>query len=458
MAAAGGAAAAPVRGVLPEVGADVLAQAAALAAVVDHGVEPGEILPAHRLLLGGGHVGIGLAVVDHPLGSDDVLLAEEQHALRRLAVPPGAARLLIVGLHGAWHVVVDDEAHVALVDAHAEGVGGHHDLHPVVLEVLLAGTAFLVRKPRVVASGGEAVLPEPLADLLHILAGGAVNDAAVPHFVPEDHAQRVVAALGLNHLEVQVGPVEAREGQRGPPQAQKADDVLPHPVGGRGGEGPYRRPHRQAVHKVRDAPVIRAEVLPPLGDAVGLVHSDEGDPRLPCKLPEGCGVQSLGSHVDHPVHAQARPLRGQIHLPGRQGAVQVGRGNPRALQGRHLILHQGDQRGNHQRHAIKHQRGNLVAQALARAGGHHAQAVPALKQRIHQHFLPRTEAVVAEVVLQRLQLVHCAAPPFVKSDPYCSAIPGQKKGNAGNKPPCRRIPSREGRRRRCRHRYSGGSM
>ena len=39
---------------------------------------------------------------------------------------------------------MNDEAHVAFVDAHAKGVGGDHHLHPVVLEVLLIAGAFLI--------------------------------------------------------------------------------------------------------------------------------------------------------------------------------------------------------------------------------------------------------------------------------------------------------------------------
>ena len=43
------------------------------------------------------------------------------------AVAAGAADLLVVGLDRARDVGVHHEADVRLVDAHAEGVGGHHD-------------------------------------------------------------------------------------------------------------------------------------------------------------------------------------------------------------------------------------------------------------------------------------------------------------------------------------------
>ena len=57
-----------------------------------------------------------------------VVLRVEQYAACPLLVPSSAARLLQVVLQGAWDIGVDDQAHVRLVDAHAEGVGGDDGL------------------------------------------------------------------------------------------------------------------------------------------------------------------------------------------------------------------------------------------------------------------------------------------------------------------------------------------
>ena len=48
----------------------------------------------------------------------------EEHATRRVAITPGAARLLKIILQRTRYVGVDDQPHVRLVDPHAEGVGG----------------------------------------------------------------------------------------------------------------------------------------------------------------------------------------------------------------------------------------------------------------------------------------------------------------------------------------------
>ena len=54
--------------------------------------------------------------------------AMEQKASRRLPVPAGSAALLVVVLQGLGHRLVDHEAHVRLVDAHAKSNRGRQNL------------------------------------------------------------------------------------------------------------------------------------------------------------------------------------------------------------------------------------------------------------------------------------------------------------------------------------------
>lgn len=58
--------------------------------------------------------------IQHVLVPLDVGVSVVQDAVRARAVAARAARLLVVALHGLGQAVVDHEAHVRLVDAHAE--------------------------------------------------------------------------------------------------------------------------------------------------------------------------------------------------------------------------------------------------------------------------------------------------------------------------------------------------
>ena len=70
----------------------------------------------------------------------------EQHALGLQAVAAGAAGLLLVVLDRLRHGGVDDAAHVAAVDAHAEGDGGDDDVELLGREGVL-GCAGARRRP-----------------------------------------------------------------------------------------------------------------------------------------------------------------------------------------------------------------------------------------------------------------------------------------------------------------------
>ena len=85
----------------------------------DHGVE---LVGLDALLV------FVLRIFDQASRGDHVLRAVQQQGLGRQAVAPGAPGLLVIALDVFGQVVVHHEAHIRLVDTHAEGNGGHHHL------------------------------------------------------------------------------------------------------------------------------------------------------------------------------------------------------------------------------------------------------------------------------------------------------------------------------------------
>jgi hypothetical protein len=81
---------------------------------------------------------------------------------------------------------VDDEAHVALVDAHAEGHGGDDDVALVAGEGVLVAVPHLVGEPGVVGQRAHAVFAEPGGERVHRAAREAVDDAALAGVVAHD--------------------------------------------------------------------------------------------------------------------------------------------------------------------------------------------------------------------------------------------------------------------------------
>ena len=142
-------------------------------------------------------------------------------AAGRVAIAASAARLLVVGLDALGHVVVDHVAHVGLVDAHAEGVGGNHHLDIVIDKGALALAAGVVAHAGMVAANANAAGSQRLGKLacqrIDRLAGRAIHDAALARM--RNHIVAHPGGLGLvAHLlatKVEVLAIEARHHRRG---------------------------------------------------------------------------------------------------------------------------------------------------------------------------------------------------------------------------------------------------
>ena len=389
--------------VLPEIVENVFPQAGGGVAVVGHG--PQALLVLTGELFQGFFVKLLVLLApgqEKPV-QGHVLAAEQQKTLRGLAVPSGPSRLLVIAFQVFGHMIVYDETHIGLVNAHAESVGGHHHRGTVVEEILLVFLPLLVGEPGVVPGGGISPLLKGLTHLFHGLSGGAVdNPAFVPALLQKLKGFRQLV-LGPAHFEIQVGPVKAGDGDHGVPQLQQGENVFPHPGSGSGGESGHHRPLGQGRYKFRNGQVAGPEVLAPLGDTVCLVDGDHGNGSAFGKVQEFRGQQPLRRHVDNLVHPRTCVAQRRLVLSPAQGAVQVGAPHPVLHQGHHLVLHQGDERGYHQGDALHQQGGHLVAHGFPRPRGHNPHRVPAGKQGVNQFLLPRAESGVAEIAFQYLE-------------------------------------------------------
>ena len=141
-----------------------------------------------------------------------VLFGVEGDALALAAVAPGTSRLLVVAFQALGDVVVDDKAHIGLVDAHAEGDGGDNHVHLFHQEfVLILGTQFVVQSG-VVGEGLDAVELQQLGKVFHLFARQAVYDAALALVLAHKFHNLFVQLDGFgglgSHLVVQIGSVE----------------------------------------------------------------------------------------------------------------------------------------------------------------------------------------------------------------------------------------------------------
>ena len=247
-------------------------------------------------------------------------------------------------------------------------------------------------------------------------AGGAELGGQGLGSVPRagvDHPRPVAPRLGqLQHPlaarpglalggQGQLWPVEGGDELPGLAQVQALADVLPGAGVGGGCHRKARDPREQAG-QLAQLPVLRPEVMAPLTDAVRLVDGDDREPNLRQPLQHPGLQQALRRDVEQVQGPGLDPRPGGG--PGLRGGegVQPGRSHPGLDQARHLVGHQGDEGADHQAEAGPQQGGDLVADALAPAGGQDGQGrTPGQDLGDHRRLKP-PEAGVSEDTAQDL--------------------------------------------------------
>ena len=282
------------------------------------------------------------------------------------------------------------EADVGLVDPHPEGDRRHHDPDLVKNERFLDPLPLLRRQPRVVGGRGDAARAQVGGQVVRALAGGAVDDAGLALVRRQEPLKLSMRVVLLDHLQADVGPVEAGDEAGRLLQPQLVADVVAGVRVGGGGERDERHPGK-AVPQPPQRHVLRPEVVPPLRDAVRLVDGDEGDAgaaaaavAAPTPAPRPQRRQPLEKRVArHPLRRhvqQVEPAGHQVgqHPPGGPGLQRrVVGGRPHAVgaQGVHLVLHQRDERRHHDARARPQQRRDLIAERLPAPAGHEHEGV-----------------------------------------------------------------------------------
>jgi hypothetical protein len=160
---------------------------------------------------------------------------------RGLAVPPRPSDLLVVVVERARRGGVEHEAHVGLVDAHAEGRGGDDDGGRARAEPVVHRLAPGPTEARVVGLRRDPAAAQRLGEAAGLGARGAVDQAPARVLLGErggavDHRGAPLVLVDVQaRRQVQVGPVERADHLDRVGQAQPVEHVGAH--GRRGGRG-----------------------------------------------------------------------------------------------------------------------------------------------------------------------------------------------------------------------------
>ena len=300
---------------------------------------------------------------------------------------------------------MDDEAHVGLVHPHAEGDGRHHHRPVLGQEPLQPPVAVAGVHARVIGDGVGSRVLQRLRHPLAAVARAAIDHAGLAAPLTHQFDHRGVGAgpravLLAHRRELQVRPGEAVDHHPGLAEPQRADDVLPRP-GVRRGRDRNAGDAGKQLGQPAQRPVVGAEVMSPLRDAVRLVDSDQRQRQVAQPVDQVRLGQSLGRDIEQVQLSGPRRAPDLRPVVQRHAGIQPRRRHPLLFQRLDLVGHQGDQRRNDEAQPGAQHGGDLIADALAAAGGQHGQHVAA-GQHLGDHLgLAPAEVGMAPDPLQR---------------------------------------------------------
>jgi len=329
----------------------------------------------------------------------------ENVAVRGQAIAPGAAGFLIELFDAFGQAEADHGADVWFVNAEAESDGADEHAsffaHPLFLIFAASGGVHLA----VIADGGDAVFFEQIDDFTDTgYRWGIDDDVAVFHFFHGFHNAFVLhGSFALADEVAEVFAAEAGDGFEGVAEVELVDDVVADLAGGAGGEGRDGMIGEKSA-ELAELAVFGAEVVAPLGDAMGFVDGEEGERDLLEPLGGAVHEGALGGDVHEAVFASDGFLFEFAAVGFDDGAVEEDGGDAHLAELRDLVLHEGDQRRDDYGGAVllKHG-GKLVAERFAATGGHDDADVAARGEGADDFFLAGTEGVVAPVALEGVE-------------------------------------------------------
>ena len=139
--------------------------------------------------------------------------------------------------------------------------------------------------------------------------------------------------------------------------------------------------------------------MSPVADAVGLVDHDQADRAVSDDAPQGL-AERFGGDVQQLQFAAAQLSEPLLALSVVERRIEQRGLEAIALERVHLVLHQRDERGHDQDRAAEQLGWDLKRERFAGAGGHDANAVSSIKDRVDDLALAGAKRRVAEDRLQ----------------------------------------------------------
>ena len=266
----------------------------------------------------------------------------QHQTIRRLAITPCATDFLAVVFNRLGQVEMHHIADIAFINAHPEGDGGNDAVQLPAHELALDALALLMGQTGVVSVGADAVLVEVFGNLLGGPLQRDIDDARLADARAHPLHQALALGCTADRLDpqVKIGAIET-----GSDDIRLGNGEFGLHIRNDIGRGSRRQ--QQGLRDIEltlvvgELQIVRAEVMPPLGNTVRFVHHQQGNRYLLQKVTEALVFQALDRDHQDLQFARFGPGHDVAGVLTALRRIDAGRGNAVALQKRQLVLHQG---------------------------------------------------------------------------------------------------------------------
>ena len=335
-----------------------------------------------------------------------ILIVVEGDTETFTVISAGATGFLIVTFQTLGHIVVDDIAHIRLVNTHTKSDGGHNHVRFLHQEVILVLNPGLGVQTSMIRQRTDFVNLQKSSQFLYLLTAQAVYDARFARMVLDELHHLFIDILGLfADFIIEVGTVEGGNEHFSLFHSQILLDIALHLGCGGGSQCNHRHFLSDFLDNGTDTSVFWAKIMSPFRNTVRFIYSIKRDVDILEKL----DILFFGKRFRSHVQQFCLPFQqilfhfADFHF-GEGGIEEVGNAVlcAKATDGIHLVLHQGNQGGNHDSRALLHHGRQLVAHRLSTARGHNHEAILAFQKRLDNLQLITFEFVKTEYGFQRL--------------------------------------------------------
>ena len=349
----------------------------------------------------------------------EVIGTNKTFAVRRQAITSGTTDFLRMILQTLRHVVMNHRADVRLVDAHAKRNRCHNHARLATHEGRLRRGTKIIGQSRMIRRCRKPLRLEKCRNLF-----GSFLPRDIDHGRTIDRRQTLKQnrfSLGRRaggDAQIKIRPVKPERDMILLCDPKRAPDVRRNFRRRGRGQGQHSG-NFQPPAKPRDLEVVRPEIVTPFGNAVGLIHRDHRHIPSPHPLAKPLVGQPLRRDVQHPQPPGIQVLIQGPQALGIHRRIQPRRRNPPPRQRLDLILHQRNQRRNHQGQTLERKRRQLITQGFAATGRKNCQHRPPGHQRPDDLGLTASQRLMAEIFPQQCpELVH-----EIQAQSLCHPIP-----------------------------------